>query len=341
MADLPGRLSEPGRELHRDVTGAVAEHGRPIPGTPDPAKVGQQAMKQTYLPEEHVKYLGPLLEEAGFKLDPERRRIRYKVGDVNLLIPHHRVEVEMEDGGRDRGYVALLYFGDGLLGRGINAPQFEFRVRRFGLRNGAKGMIVFSDAVDIQDAFIACLSELVQDGRLRTASCISQDELDDLSKETPEERKRIIRQWMGAEKGILPKAVPESTLTVQDLKNSDERKSIEEEIVKIIVEMAAKHSTGATTWMKSCIMGTDWPVGSKVSRTGDAAILGDPYHDAENLVRFAIDQGTLINRDDDLAYMGSLLSCILMKFKPGKERTQTFERIIVKYNLIKNYKPTT
>jgi len=312
-----------------------------IAPTPDPAEK-QTVLEHLELPDKLIAQLDPLLMEAGFTLDHALRRLKDR--QLQLKTYHHQVEVTMQ--GQDDGYifVALLHLSKKLQEDYFDSCKFEVaqRIRTFDLTRKVVGVIVFCEASSSDDKVVRqlnyCLDDLVKDEHLR---CVWTEDVDDLAEENPGRRIDMLREWMGGNKGVLPKAARRSPQTVEDLQNSDERKSIEEEIVKIMVGMAKNYDPGPTKWLQSCIMGTDWPTEWKVRRTGDAAILGDTYDDAERLVGFAIDQGTLAERDDDLTYMGSLLSSILRKFKPGKEQTQTFERIIVKYDLIKNYKPTT
>lgn len=81
-------------------------------------------------------------------------------------------------------------------------------------------------------------------------------------------------------------------------------------LVDIIVKQAIHNPTGATKYIARRIRKTNWPVRFKISRASGAALLGDPYDDAERLIDWAAGQGHN-TENDKYTMLGGLLEVVI------------------------------
>jgi len=287
----------------------------------------KQALEKSMLPPPLLKRLSPVVQEMRFQLDPKPRRIH---NDKNEPVHFNRIRVQ-------EGYIALLYYGEGLLEDETYYGEILGRVLPFSRKKlGAKGCVIFSDPTvgSVAPAFRSMANTLVVSTHLETACLDDSQEQSDWDSEDQQGKKDLVTMWMGLDK-FEPAAKPGSALTLSHLKkNTDEANADQKRIVDILAGRAAiaPVALGSKGYMTQLIQKTNWPSKHKTVRVG--ALMGIADFDAQQLVLWALGMETHQQDDKNYTFIGGLLEVLIGDL--GSKDQDAVRGIIAKYNLIES-----
>jgi len=305
-----------------DVTSNIADWIAAPPSAEDQRQQRERerdALAESALPENLLKSLGQPVEALGFRIDPQSRRI------LNLKreeVLHHRIPVA-------GGYIALLYFGEKLLGSDTYSKDILDKLFCFP-DCGAIGWVVFSDVTSVAETYRNMADTFVSITALKSAYLIDSKEQSLFDLEDGQGKQRLVQKWMGLN-GLTPTLKPSSTLKLRNLQsNKETARSEVRKICNVLVKAAgtAPPQLGAKGYLKYIIQDTNWPTGWQSTRVD--ALTGIAKSDAQELVSWALEQDEIVPGHEGYTVIGDLLEAM---FREGIE-VKFLKEIVARYNLV-------
>jgi len=272
------------------------------------------------LPDEIKETLSTPLKAAGFPIDDKIGKVLDPSGQ-----PHHHYRSYVEE-----GYLAYLYFGNGLLQMALQARNWYW-IGYILAKYGARGIYFFSDVKRIAEQFIDVGEEWKnQLDNLEQVRFFTKQFIPDLKKEDVEIQIQLVKDRFGLDRF---KSNPKirSRLTWIDLKQEGEETNKEKECVINIIANQASHAPsvfGPKGYLSNAISKTRWPDPWKeISKGG---LKGIPAPDAREVFDYALSKGSL-KKEPLVTALGNLLEQIMPDL--GREDCTTIKDFIAKYNL--------
>jgi len=271
------------------------------------------------LPDEIKETLSAPLEKVGFPIDSKIGKIRDPSFQHHL---HYRSYVK-------EGYLAYLYFGNRQLEQELQATYWHWVGYEFA-DNGAKGIFIFSDTNRITDTYeVMGLRWIKRNSNLAKVKFFKEEFTRRLINVDAEFRVQLVKEYFELD---MFEAKPRAQLTWKDLRvENAEVKEEKNKIILIISIQAANaaHPLTARDYLSILIDKTIWPPVWK--RTQKGALTGVPDPDAEKLLQYALDKGSLPDVTPLLTALGNLLEKIIPDL--GAEHRTVIKDFITKYNL--------
>lgn len=282
----------------------------------------KEALINSALPENLLKSLSQPVEALGFRIDPQSRNI---LDLKRELVLHHRIPVT-------GGYIALLYFGEKLLGSDTYSRDILDKLFCFP-NSGAIGLVVFSNVTKIADTYRNMADTFVNMTTLKSAYLVDSKEQLLFDSEDGQGKQRLVQKWMGL-RGLTSTLRPESTSNLSNLRSNKEPARSEVRKVCDALANAASHAPsqqGVTGYLQYIIRDTNWP-----SKNPDwqsprvQALKGIAKPDAQNLVHWALGKDGMVPGYEGYTVIGGLLEAI---FRQDIEK-EFLKEIVARYNLV-------